>query len=62
MPLLHCNLNLNVKQTLSFPLPQLINAAANRDREAVLRQSRHMKFLTGFESKVKVQSVTKALN
>ncbi|XP_075879516.1 atypical kinase COQ8A, mitochondrial [Nelusetta ayraudi] len=31
---------------------EIINAAANRDREAVLRQSRHMKFLTGFESKV----------
>lgn len=40
---------------LSLPL-QIINAAANRDREGILRQSRHMKFLTGFESKVNKSS------
>lgn len=31
---------------------QVINAAANQDREGVLQRSRDMKFLTGYESKV----------
>lgn len=38
----------------SLPLPcaQIIRAAADRDREAVLRKSIEMKFLTGYEVKV----------
>ena len=31
---------------------QIIRAAANRDREAVLKKSIEMKFLTGYEVKV----------
>lgn len=30
---------------------EIINAAANRDREGILKKSRDMKFLTGYESK-----------
>lgn len=33
-------------------LHQIIRAAANRDREAVLKKSIEMKFLTGYEVKV----------
>ena len=32
--------------------PQIIRAAADRDREAVLKKSIEMKFLTGYEVKV----------
>jgi hypothetical protein len=36
----------------SCPFAQIIRAAADRDREAVLRKSIEMKFLTGYEVKV----------
>lgn len=40
-------------ETLIFP--QIINAAAQQNRDGVLQKSREMKFLTGYESKVRNQ-------
>lgn len=39
---------------------QVIRAAANRDREAVLKKSIEMKFLTGYEVKVSERPSTRA--
>lgn len=36
----------------SIPPPQVIKAAADMDRERVLKKSIEMKFLTGYEIKV----------
>lgn len=38
---------------------EIIKAASDGDRDAVLRMSREMKFLTGYESKVSPNNITK---